>query len=250
MRRLCAFLGDNNGKIEMFKMQGGSMKEVLYVLPFADGFVAHCISDNSVKVQVFLYEIRGACVKPTEDNPGYYLFCGMQKERNVHDRHPLLFLCEAAIPTQGELIRRLLDDAVRMKARILYADHGETRKRSEGFYADLWRATTGTKLRLKPAPSANDHEYGKALINEATMLKVVTNPSHVKETILGKQIFTTMNEESDIKDTKFYAFHALRYLMAGITKDPVRVQTIKGFAGDEQVIQTNQGKQLNAEGWT
>jgi len=228
------------------------MKEVLYVMPFADGFLAHCINDTGVKQQIAIYEARGAIVKPVDNNPGYYLFIGIQREPNIFEKNPLLFLVEGESHSQEELFKKVLEDGTRMKATTVYADQSKDKRQIQGFYRDLWRYFTDnrTSMRLKGAPSVKDYAYGDSLIKDWNLKKALTRSSFVTPTAMDRVIFDEMNKESDITSNQFYPFHALRYLLAGLVKNPVRIQAVTGFAGDEVIIKSSENKLTNAEGWT
>lgn len=230
------------------------MKEVLYCLKFGGGFLAKCITETGAKADVHLWEIRGATVKPTEGQPGYYLFCGMEKQQNMYGKHPLLFLCEGIAPTQAELFKKIRDDGARMKATIIYADMARDRKQAQGFYRDLFHKLMNEQshMDVRPAPSVKDYEYGDALIREWVKEDGIHRPYDKAATILFNQIHNDMSAISDVKENKWYAWHALRFLLGGIVKDPVIAPSIDTtFTLGDEIIDPgvmNRGK--SAGGWT
>uniref|UniRef100_A0A6M3IK38 Terminase n=1 Tax=viral metagenome TaxID=1070528 RepID=A0A6M3IK38_9ZZZZ len=198
------------------------MKDVLYIQRFADGFLANCINDKDVKQQVAIIETRGAVVSPIDEHPGYYLFFGMTKHPNIFKKHPLLFLCEAEHTTHGQLIEALFNDASRMKASVIYSNRGSSRKQQAGFYRDVWthRVRQNVPLRVMPAPSVKDVDYGRGIIQDWTREDAIVRPKK-RRTVLARQMTEEMREQVvDPAEDRWYAFHALRYLIAGFIKDP------------------------------
>lgn len=228
------------------------MKEVLYTQKFADGYLAHCMNDKDVKEQVSLIEIRGAVIKPVEIYPGYFVFFGMMKEPNIFQKYPIMFLCEGEARTQGPLLEKMFNDASRMKASVIYADR-ERQGKMEGFYQDIWRERRqrNLPLRVMPAPSPDDIDYGVGILRDWSRDKAVERP-RITKTILSDQI-SSMTDETEI-DASFYAFHALRFLLAGFVKTPPlrTMRTTKGwgdrFDGIEVQTGNMQGRTNNRLG--
>lgn len=234
------------------------MRKINYVQRFATGYLANGISDNGVSAQIALIEIRGAVVKPVEDQPGYYLYFGMMKEPNIYSKYPIMFLAEGTATTYADLITKLMDDASRLKASVLYAEMPREKKNAQGFYRDLWnfRYKNCLPCQIKPAVSANDHEYGMALVQEWSKEKSIIRPQLV-ETVLTEQIASErgMVEGVDLKAPDWYAFHALRYLLAGFVKNPPQpvAQMTKTGWGDKYDSTNILGRESNGRslaGWT
>lgn len=206
------------------------MKEVLYVKSFTGGgYLATCINYAGREVRVSIHETRAAVIKPKYPYPGYYCIFGYLKDPNEFGDYPLFFICERENKALGELMDSLIEDAVKMKARTIYADREISDGLGvQGFYRDLWQRITksGLKLSVVPAPSVDDYEYGSALIEEWNMKKSIRMPNPVfAPTILATQIEGMTSPEA-IKDPRFYAFHAFRYLLGGVVRDPLVVGTI------------------------
>lgn len=202
------------------------MKKALYVQSYdSGGYIAQCLNCNDAQVQVPVYEVRAAVINPEHPYPGYYLMFGFTKEVNEYGKNPLLFLCEGQSKKQNELMNSLINDCAKMKARTIYAARESGSGLGvEGFFRDLWQrlSRSNLKITLSPAPSVSDFEYGAALLSEWTEEKAIKRPNlHLAPTVLAKQIEDEMNEPEHIKEPRFYAFHALRYLLAGVVRDPM-----------------------------
>jgi hypothetical protein len=216
------------------------MRKILSVMHFADGFIARGMSDNGVSAEVPLAEVRGAVSWPTGSLPGYYLLMGQEKGSNKHGKRPLLFLAEKEEKTNTSLFDSLTDDMARLKCSTIYANRGGNQTLIDGFYGALWDYLRNRRLspRLVPAPSADDVEYGKVLIREWLKHNALDIP-RFSTTILREQL-KKMVTEGAIED--FYAFHALRYLLAGFTKYPQRIAM--SFA------QSRNADRKDPRGWT
>lgn len=192
------------------------MKRFTHVQIFAEGLIAHGINDNGIKKQVDIWEVRSAIVGPTGIQPGYAVFLGIGKKRNVYGKNPLIFLHEREEKLQGSLLEKVTDDAIRLRCSTLYADRGSQRT-LEGFYGSLWKHIQDRRLNISivPAPSSDDPEYGAALIQEALSSKALKMLS--TETTLRNQLkqMTSENLRDDL-----YAFEALRFVLAGFEKYP------------------------------
>lgn len=197
------------------------MEEIFYIQRFADAFLAHARNDKGVKVQVPIVEARGAVVEPKEGHPGYYLFFGMKREINMFGKHPLMFLCEFESPSPSLVMQRVTNDASRMRASVIYADRGNSRREPSGFYNVLWKLRSAERLPLKivPAPSVSDHDYGRGLIRDWSDESAIERPMH-NTTILFSQLKPMWDGATDLSQAQYYAFHAMRFLMAGFVKDP------------------------------
>lgn len=231
------------------------MKEIHSIQRFGDGYLAKGLSDTGIKRSIELMDIRGAVVPPRDNNPGYYLYMGMLKNINEHMKYPLMYLSDGTDRLPSALMDAVFDDASRLKASSVYAEMPKDRRAVQGFYRDIWkkRSNEGLPVRIRPAISATDLDYGRALIEEWTTDRALIRP-YATETIYTEQL-RSMDLESDIKDSRWYVFHALRYLLAGYIKDPplpVMQKTSTGW-GDkydsENIISQQGNSERSLSGW-
>jgi len=210
------------------------MQRVDTVQPYAGGYLAHGINDGGANVTVGLSEVRVGVQWPTGKYPGYYIILGKRVKKNTEGQNPLLFLCEGEERMPQNLYQKLSDDISKMRAIAVYADRHEG-----GCYADFfdYLGARGLNIQLTPAPSATDKEYGAVLMQEHMKQKTLQFPA-LKMTTIFTQI-RSMTKGTDYEE--FYAFHALRYLLAGFAKfqEPVV---------DWMMVKTP--KAVNAQGWT
>lgn len=193
------------------------MQRIDTVQPYAGGYIAHGINDGGAPAQVTLLEVRAGVQWPTGKYPGYYLIMGKKAEKNADGQNALLFLCEGEEAMPQNLYARLTDDISKMRAIAIYADRGADRSIGmSGCYTDFfdYLGARGLSVQLTPAPSANDIEYGAVLMREHYRQKTIEFPTLRMTTIRGqiRQMTPEVNYE------EFYAFHALRYLLAGFAK--------------------------------
>jgi hypothetical protein len=216
------------------------MQRIDTVQPYAGGYIAHGINDGGAKAQVSLLEVRAGVQWPTGKWPGYYLILGKRAQKNDLGQNPLLFLCEGEDTMPQSLYQKLTDDISKMRAIAVYANQGADRSMGmSGCYTDFYDylGSRGLSINLTPAPSATDREYGAVLMREHLKQKTLEFPA-LKRTTVHAQI-RNMTENTDYED--FYAFHALRYLLAGFAKFQEAVvdwMTVKP------------AKQVNAQAWT
>jgi hypothetical protein len=216
------------------------MQRIDTVRPLAGGYIAYGINDGGAEATVALLEVRASVEWPTGKWPGYYIILGKRAEKNAAGQNPLLFLTEGEATMPHDLYRSLTDDLAKMRAAAVYADRGADRSVGmSGHYTDFYDylGARGLSVQLTPAPSATDKEYGVVLMREHFRQKTLELPT-IRRTIIQSQI-RQMTPESDYDD--FYAFHALRYLLAGYAKfqEPV-----------VDWMMVKPGKQVSAAGWT
>ena len=175
-------------------------------------------NDNGTKVSIPLVDVMGSVVMPTGRYPGYYLIMGKRLAVNEFRKRPLLLLAERECQTMSEVFDKLSDDLRRLKCRTLYAKQERNQREVSGFYRDLFQYLNSRRLNvnLMPAPSCNDYEYGRVLMVESFKSKVVELPGYVKTVLKGQ--LRDITNDSDVKDDALYAFHALRYILAGSEK--------------------------------
>ena len=216
------------------------MQRIDTVQPYAGGYIAHGVNDGGAKVTLPLLEVRAGVQWPTGKFPGYYLILGKRAQKNDLGYNPLLFLCEGEEPLPQNLYRKLTDDISKMRAIAVYADRGADRSVGmSGCYTDFfdYLGSRGLSVQLTPAPSATDKEYGVVLMREHVKHKILELPN-VRMTILLGQL-KQMSQDSDYEE--FYAFHALRYLLAGFAKFQEAIV-------DWMMVQP--AKKISAAAWT
>jgi hypothetical protein len=216
------------------------MQRIDTVQPYGGGYLAYGVNDGGAKVTVPLLEVRAGVEWPTGKFPGYYLVLGKRAQKNELGFNPLLFLSEGEEPLPQNLYRKLTDDISKMRAIAVYADRGADRSVGmSGCYTDFfdYLGSRGLSISLTPAPSAADKEYGVVLMREHIKQKTLELPT-LRMTILLGQL-KQMSQDTDYED--FYAFHALRYLLAGFAKfqEPVM-----------DWMMTKPPKRVSAAAWT
>ena len=189
------------------------MKHLIKISKAGTGYVADYIGDSGEKLRDYVMEVIGAIIPPEGQSLGYYLFLGMMFDQTPAGPHKILFLSEGLEQVRTQLIFNMNDDAVRLNASTVYAD-----QLNKGFFAHLWNINSSTWW-LKPAASTKNIDYGSALINEILVSKAIDWP---KDSTVYTQVADPLqgiNEGENLKDPKFYAFHALRFILAGIERD-------------------------------
>jgi len=196
------------------------MRKIDFIQKFGEGFIAVGMSDTLVRKSISVHEVRGSVRWPVDGFPGYYLIMAKKKKINEHGKRPMLFLAEGENQSPSLMLEALSDDLVRLKCAKLYAKQDRTHRGIEGFYKDLYHFIKKRKIGtiVVPSPSVNDPEYGRALIKEYIKDQAFDVPKLVP-TILREHLGSI----TDAMPAEKYAFHALRYLMAGFEKfDDVR----------------------------
>ena len=194
------------------------MRKFLYCQPFGTGYVGRGINDGGAKVSVPLSEIRGAISWPDGAYPGYWCVFGKLFAKNPLGRSPLVFLAEGESVFATPLMDAVTDAATKFRAHTIYADRGSFDARGwQGFYTDLYDHINSKNLNvdLFPAVAADDEPYGIVLIQEYFRGSLLDIPKDVY-TIIMDHIKEMTTETNDFKP--FYAFKALRYLLAGFQK--------------------------------
>lgn len=217
------------------------MRQIDSVIHWGAGLLAYGLNDAGGKASVPLLEVRGAVQWPTGEATGYYLIMGKRAEKNALGQNALLFLGEGEAFLPMDLYASFTDDISRLRAAVVYADTGKQgARRISGHYTDFYDylSARGLNIDLTPAPSAQDKEYGVVLVREH-MQKGLLELPRVRMTTVLSQI-RQMVEGTDYDP--FYAFHALRYLLAGFAKyqEPV-------FAAWSD---TRRREAVSAAGWT
>ena len=192
-------------------MRRRQIEEVKFVTKDSGGFRVVGIDDKAVEVQVSLIAIRAAVTPPQGDRPGYYLILGMQFERNESDKHPLIFLAEHEDELQSSLLKRLSDDAARLRVQTVYADEG-----NKGFFSDLWRQFKAVPdVRVARALHPQDTDYGVTLIREWLDDNALDVPRYTS-TILRRQLGSMTAETVSLMNV----IDPLRFLVSGFVNNP------------------------------
>jgi|GEM_PF-2729879 len=195
------------------------MRKIDFIQTFAEGLLATGVADTGVRTTFLLVDVRGAVVMPQGVFPGYYLMLGVRPALNNYGKRPLIFIHEREEKTLSGLYESLTDDIRRFRCRVIYAKQERSVREVDGFYRDLHKRLTDSRMQgisLMPAPSHADVDYGAVLIQEAQRDKALELPQY-EQTTLKEQLWS-LHADTDLTDKQHYAFHALRYLLAGFEK--------------------------------
>jgi hypothetical protein len=222
---------------------GYIMERTDSVQEFAGGLIAHGLNPGGAKITIHLGEVRAAVRWNAAKWPGYYLIVGKALTKNAMSQHPLLFMSEGEANHPQDLYRKLTDDVIRLRASVIYADPGsDTTIANSGQFTDLWDYLQGHKIKisLTPAPSSEDTEYGVVLMREHLKNKTLVFPV-LRMTTLFRQIKDMQIKSTtvDWNEDQFYAFHALRYLLAGFAKFP-----------ESELVDSTPRARVSGLGWT
>lgn len=194
-------------------------KSISQIYRYKQGYVAKGKSDGGGDISANLCDIRAAITEPVANIPCYYLVCGMLDKENMHGKRPMLFVTEYENRSTLKVFEHLMDDIVRLSIQTLYANY-----ENDGFYAALWkhRQKSGVNVSMKPVISGNNIEYGDALISEhlhddSLITPKTYNPLISQQTDAMRSL--GYNSDKPAYET-FYAWNALRYILAGFTKNP------------------------------
>jgi hypothetical protein len=203
------------------------MKSVTNCQYTGSGILAHGTDEKGVERRIPLADVRAGVVFPTGAQPGYYLLMGRKWDSLPSGKRPLLFMAEGEDIIHETLFSKLTDSCSKFKCKTVYANlPRQDRRGGVGGFDDLWRYIHNKKLgiNLIPAPASDDREYGKALLREYWQDKALDLPdSDTTPTILRFQLrklagLREPGKDSVIDETLLYAFHAMRYLLAGFVK--------------------------------
>ncbi len=203
------------------------MKSVSHCTHGSGSIIAEAFDEKDVKRQVYLSDVRSACVFPTGALPGYWLVFGRQRKQLPAGKYPLLFMAEGENIMHERLFEKLTDACSKYKCRTVYAYLPRAdRKGGVGGFDDLWRYLHNRKLNINliPAPAAEDVDYGKALAREfwedgaLDLPEMDSAPTILRAQL--KQLSGIKERGRDVGtgDEDLYAFHALRHLLAGYMK--------------------------------
>lgn len=204
------------------------MKSALRCQYTGSGILAHIEDDKGVERRINLADVRAGVVFPTGALPGYFLLMGRKWETLPAGKRPLMFLTEGQHIMHETLFGQLTDACSKFKCRTIYADlPRQDRKGGVGGFDDLWRYLRNRKLNINliPAPAADDVEYGKALLREYWSDRAIDLPEmDVTSTTLRGQlrklsgIKEAGRDPGGVDERDLYAFHAVRFLIAGFVK--------------------------------
>jgi hypothetical protein len=194
-------------------------KEITQISRYKQGYVAYGISDGGGNITANLCDVRAAITEPMADIPCYYLILGMLDKENMHGKRPVMFISEYENKSTTKVFNQLMDDIVRLSIQTLYANY-----ENDGFYASLWRhrQLSSVDVSLKPVISGKNIEYGDALIGGYIQDQALITPQTVKPMMSQQtnEINSMGYNTEKIDYNSFYAWNALRYILAGFTKNP------------------------------
>lgn len=196
-------------------------KKIDRIIPYLSGFVAHGEKEEGGgKLTANIAEVRAAIVEPVNDQPCYYLICGMLDRKNMYEKRPVLYVTEAEDQSANRMFKSLMDDCKRLSVQVIYAN-----RENEGFYGSLWRfrGEYEANVNIQPAISGANIEYGDALIRESIRDKALVMPKQSEPVILQqlRQLGDIGYDENNKPNyPSFYAYTALRYLLAGFQMRP------------------------------
>jgi len=198
-------------------------------------------SGKWVHKHVDFSEARAAVVMPVSEHPGYFLIMGRETYPSPSGRNPLRFMMEGEEVLHDVLFQKLTDACRKCRSMTLYAKQERTTMGMEGSYRELWQYIRKNQIggiRLMPAPSSNDPEYGKTIVLEY----IKSEALHVPRGTILRPKLADMNKLQTL-DESFYAFHALRYVAAGFSKS--KHMPLPFMTGSNASIDRK-----NAKGWT
>ena len=159
-------------------------------------------------------EIRAALIPPIPYKriPGYCLL--MKIEDGV-----LTFIAEAERDNWVELVSIMLDMDRGFRYCILYTFMESQDRIADSFFRDLYKQAKEEIpwIKVMPAPYANDIPQGIALFTEALVSGRFVMPP--ESSILFGQI--GQQQANVLPEDDHYAFHALRYVLGGLSVQPV-----------------------------
>lgn len=190
-------------------------KEVIQIYRYKQGFIARGMSDGGAETSVGLCDIRAAIIEPILSNPCYYIVCGVLDKENEHGKRPVLFVTEYEDVSTAKVFLKLADDITRLSIQTVYANY-----HNEVFYSKVWRLGSGANI--KPAVSVNNILYGDALVSEYIRLNALITTRGEPKPVMAQQVNTinTAGYSDKPEYDKFYAWNALRYILAGFERTP------------------------------
>lgn len=199
------------------------MKEFKLIKRGGGGYIVDYLNDAGGESSTYAMAVASALIAPVGFIPGYYLTVGIQFEQTKSGLFKLIFIKEMESPSQAELITSFIDSALVNHVEYVYVDRKE---KKDGFFANVHQSgiKTHAPWRLLPAPSANDVLYGISLITQYIKDAAINCPD---DSIFFKQLndlgIRDQRNTQDIKQTlegpELYAFHALRFILAGMERD-------------------------------
>ena len=198
------------------------MKEIVRVVPFAEGFQAHALNDAGAEIKVPMRQVRCGVSPPMGSSLHfYYLMLGQRLGENPSGKEPLIFISEFAGESQEEFFRKLGEDLNKMRCKVIYSDFDVQNE----FYLAVHNRFSSSSVSIHPAPFASDIPYGKTLIREWLKDKALVLPEY-RDTILRSGLSYVDNESPVEKES--LAFHALRFVLGGFIQDPPRGNLFPG----------------------
>jgi len=220
------------------------MKHCQFVQAVGEGgLIGTFINDANAQVKRDLVEVRAAVIMPVEESPGYFLFLGKMRELNENGKQPLIFMEEGESRLMPVLFQDLTDKAKKFQCDTVYVKRARNNRDMDGFFTDVFQAFRQANMysvRIVPAPNADDVAYGRAILHEYFTDKALLIPKQIETTV---RTLTRGIGPDNENDTDRYAFHCLRYLLAGFQK----------YQGNPYVIQTqdrHNDQRADPGGWT
>jgi hypothetical protein len=186
------------------------------------GYIVDYYNDAGGDASFYAINVISAMVSPTGFIPGYYLTIALEFEQTESGLFKVTWMDEFESASQSELVTKFIDAAIKNDVETVYAD----REGKDGFFANVHNAgiKTYAPWRLMPAPSASDLLYGLSLVNQYITESAISSP---ETSIIYKQLENlgikdqrnTADVKAALEDPALYAFHALRYILAGIERD-------------------------------
>ena len=144
---------------------------------------------------------------------------------------------------EPELFRHAVDAAIKVRSPVIYARQPTKKRGIGGSYHSLWSylQRTGIRTQIQPAPASDDERYGMVLVRDRIKQEGIEFPKFSREILMSQ--LRGMTTETD--RSALYAFHALRYLLAGFEKHTApAVETLSAFTTGQVV------EQPSPRGWT
>ena len=178
-----------------------------------------------------IVDIRGAIVAPDRLNstPGYYLLLSRLKGEGPDDTPELIFLTEVEQSSSKALLGKLVEDEEKYRFNTIYTEPYPTGPSNVPpiFILSLHKYVNRPEhipwVRIGPA----SFFYGSDIKQGVHLLAQWKGRNKIpKETVLWKQLGRI--KADNFEDPIFYAFTALRFLLAGFRLN----KTIKGCETD------------------
>ena len=188
------------------------MKKIVRVRDICGHLHVEFISEKGSTEMSLVGDVRAAVAWPRGLYPGYFLFLGQEKMTNEYGKRPLILLFERAEEGQNTLFSRLAEACSRLMCFTVYVPGIGFGRRMEGFSKAFHKFIRDShlNLRMQPAPSDENVDFGLSLVREYINSKAIVFPD---DSIIRNQLKNMTSEQGP--EDKDYAFHCLRYILAG-----------------------------------